>query len=354
MRKGARVGMHTDSPKHSGRPAISLKLGTPDPTTLATPELRAAMARALDAPDVLQGLQYGPEEGTRSLIDFLVERISRDQGFAIEPAQVMAVAGSTPAVDMLARLYARPGGVVLIEAPTYPQAIQVFHEHHLELQALPMDADGLLVPALEEQLAWLKAAGKRPSFLYTIPTFHNPTGSTVGEARRRAILALAHTYDFLIVEDDVYRGLTFAGPVPPSYHTLARGQHTCSIGSFSKTLAPGLRLGWIVASKEVIQHCIDCGTTQMGGGASPFSAQLVAQYCCSGAWEQHILRLRTLYRTRRDLMLSALERAMPPGVAWTRPEGGYFLWVTLPSQVRAQEVTRIALEAGVSLAAGDA
>src|SRR5262249_2744437 len=131
-------------------------------------------------------------------------------------------------------------------------------------------------------------------------------------------------------------------------------QRTCSIGSFSKTLAPGLRLGWIVASEEVIQHCVDCGTTQMGGGASPFSAQMVAQYCRSGAWEQHILRLRTLYRTRRDLMLSALERLMPPGVAWTRPEGGYFLWITLPSQVRAQEVTRIALEAGVSLAAGDA
>jgi len=346
--------MPPDPPENTGRPIIALKLGNPDPTTLATPELRSAVAMTLDAPDFHRGLQYGPEEGTEGLIEFLIESIHREQGVSIGPANLMLAAGSTNAVDMLARLYAKPGGVVLIEAPTYPDAIHVFQDHHIELHAIPMDDDGLMMSELEARLAWLESNGKSPSFLYTIPTFHNPRGSTLREARRLEIVELANKHGFMIVEDDVYRDLSFNGPVPASFYALAHGKHTCSIGSFSKTLAPGLRLGWIVAPEDVIHNCIHSGTTQMGGGASPFSAQVVARYCQSGHWEQHVLRLRSIYRTRRDLMLAALGRYMPSGVEWTRPEGGFFIWLNLPPTVLARDVQRIALEMGVSLAAGDA
>ncbi len=343
-----------DSPEKAGRPTISLKLGHPDTTTLATPELRAAMATAMDAPDFYIGLHYGLEQGTRSLVEFLVEKISREQGISIRPANIMLVAGSTYAVDMLARLYAKPGGVVLVEAPTYTDALRVFQDHGVDLHSIPMDDDGLIVSALEERLTWLESNGRSPSFLYTIPTFHNPRGSTLSEARRLEILELALKHGFMIIEDDVYRDLSFNGPVPASFYALARGKQVCSIGSFSKTLAPGFRLGWIVAPEEVIQNCIACGTTQMGGGASPFSAQTVAQFCRDGHWEPHIQHLRSVYATRRDLMLAALERYMPSGITWTRPEGGFFIWLTLPPSLLAQDVKRVALEAGVSLAAGDA
>src|SRR5262249_8541896 len=141
---------------------------------------------------------------------------------------------------------------------------------------------------------------------------------------------------------------------PASFYSLAHSQHVCSIGSFSKTLAPGFRLGWIVASEEIIRLCMACGTTQMGGGASPFAAQVVAQYCQRGAWEAHILGLRSLYETRRDHMLAALAREMPSGVTWTHPEGGFFIWLTLPPDVRAHDVERLALNAGVSVASGEA
>jgi 2-aminoadipate transaminase len=338
-----------------GRGPIALMLGHPDPATLATPEFRTAMAVAMNAPDFYQGLQYGPDAGASSLIDYLIAKTSRELGIAISPANIMLVAGSTHAVDMLARLYAKPGGVVLVEAPTYPDALHIFRDHQIELHAIPMDDDGLIVSALEERLAWLHAQGKSPSFLYTIPTFHNPRGSTLSEARRRAMLELADQHAFMVVEDDVYRDLSFNSSVPASLFALGHGhgQRVCSIGSFSKTLAPGLRLGWLVGPGEVIQACMACGTTQMGGGASPFAAQVVAEYCQSGQWEPHIERLRSIYRTRRDLMLSALDHYMPAGTTCTHPEGGFFVWLTLPATVRAQDVKRTALEAGVAVAAGE-
>jgi 2-aminoadipate transaminase len=353
----------TNSAEHTGpgpgRGPIALMLGHPDPATLATPEFRSAVAAATDAPDFYEGLQYGLDAGTRNLRELLQEKSSREQGLSIGPANLMLVSGATHAVDVLARLYAKPGGVVLVEAPTYPDTLHIFRDHQSELHAIPTDEGGLIVSALEERLAWLKAQGKLPSFLYTIPTFHNPRGSTMSEARRRALLEVADKHTLMIVEDDVYRDLSFNGPVPASCFALAQGhgQRVCSIGSFSKTLAPGLRLGWLVAPPDVIQTCMACGTTQMGGGASPFSAQVVAQYCRSGHWEPHIRRLRAIYAMRRDLMVAALERYMPAETTWTRPEGGFFVWLTLPSMpstVRAGDVQQVAHEAGVAVAGGEA
>jgi 2-aminoadipate transaminase len=215
-----------------------------------------------------------------------------------------------------------------------------------------MDEDGLLPGAFEHQLARLHANGKYPTILYTIPNFHNPTGSTLSAERRAAIISLARQHDLLIIEDDVYRDLSFEGAPTASFYALTNGQQALSIGSFSKTLAPGLRLGWLLGSEEAIQHCIDCGTTQMGGGANPFVANIVSEYCRSGAWEAHILRLRSLYKQRRDVALAALERYMPAGVSWTHPAGGFFIWLSLPEEVFAQAVKRLALQQGVTLAAG--
>src|SRR6266704_4821429 len=300
-----------DLPQGMVQNTISLLFGHPDPETLLPPELRHAMQRIISSPQAYTALRYGPEQGTQGLISFLVERINRVQGLSLQPGNLMVVAGSTHAVDMLARLYARPGGVVLVEAPTYVDALHIFRDHHIELHSIPMDNDGLIPGELERQLAGLHASGTVPGMLYTVPTFHNPTGRSLPEERRLEVIRLARHYGFLIVEDDVYRDLSFEGTVPPSFYALAQGQQAVSIGSFSKTLAPGLRLGWLLGSESVVGRCVNCGTTQMGGGANPFIAHMVAEYCRNGSWEKHIERVRSLYKMRRDRALSALEQYMP-------------------------------------------
>lgn len=346
-----------DLPQGMAEHTIPLLLGHPDPTTLLTPELLHAMQRVLSSPQASIALQYGVEQGTQKLINFLVEKINREQGLSLQSGNLMVVGGSTHAVDMVARLYARAGGVVLVEAPTYVDAMHIFRDHQIELCSIPMDEDGLIPSALEKQVVQLSANGKFPSFLYTIPNFHNPTGSTSSEARRREIIGLARRYGFMIVEDDVYRDLSFAGVaegvLPASFYALAQGKQVLSIGSFSKTLAPGLRLGWLLGAEEDIQRCVNCGTTQMGGGANPFVANIVAEYCLSGHWETHIVNLRSLYKTRCNVALAALEQYMPADVEWTRPAGGFFIWLSLPEHVFAQDVKRMALQEGVLVAAGE-
>ena len=342
-----------DLPQGMVENTISLLLGHPDPATLLTPELYNAMHYVISSSHASTGLQYAPERGTSGLLNFLVEKIQREQGLSIQASNLMLVAGSTHAVDMIARLYARPGGVVLVEAPTYVDAISIFRDHGRELCSIPMDEQGLIPGELEKQLVQLHVRGKFPSMLYTVPNFHNPTGRTLSEARRHEIIRLAHSYGFLIVEDDVYRDLSFEGAVPARFSALADGKQVLSIGSFSKTLAPGLRLGWLLGSEDAIQRCIDCGTTQMGGGANPFAANIVAEYCRRGYWETHIVHLQSLYSVRRDVALAALEQYMPSDVTWTSPAGGFFIWLTLPKDIFAQQLKRMALQEGVVLAAGE-
>ncbi len=341
-----------DVPQGGTPNTIPLLLGHPDPATLLTPELRQAMEQVISSPHSYAALQYGPEQGAQNLIEVLVEKINREQEFSLRPGNLMVVAGATHAVDMLARLYARPGGVVLVEAPTYVDALHIFRDHQIDLRSIPMDDDGLIPGELERQLVELHARGIVPGMLYTVPTFHNPTGRTLPEARRLEVIRLARHYGLLIVEDDVYRDLSFEGTVPPSFYALAKGHQAVSIGSFSKTLAPGLRLGWLLGSESVIERCVNCGTSQMGGGANPFTAHIVAEYCRNGAWEKHIKRVRSLYKTRRDRALSALEQHMPVDVEWSHPAGGFFIWLSLPGDIFADQLRRLAFQEGVALAVG--
>jgi 2-aminoadipate transaminase len=342
-----------DAPQGMIPGTISLLFGHPDPATLLTSPLRDAMLGFLGSHHAAQALQYGREQGGQGLIELIAARINREQGLSLAASNLMIVAGSTHAVDMLARLFAKPGGTVLVEAPSYVDALHIFRDHSLNLVAIPMDEDGLIPDALEEQIVRLHHQGIAPSLLYTIPNFHNPTGRTLPEARRLVISELAHRYGFLIVEDDVYHDLSFGQRVPPGFFALAQGQAVASIGSFSKTLAPGLRLGWLTASPAVIEQCVNCGTTQMGGGANPFVAHMVEQYLRSGDYEQHLHSLRILYEQRCDTALAALSRFMPASVTWTHPAGGFFLWLTLPEQVFATRVKQRAYERGVLVASGE-
>ncbi len=331
---------------------ISLAVGHPDASTLPVDDLRAAADAVLRGPRVRLALAYGEEQGAPALVEYLVNKLNREEELGLTHDNLMIVAGSTAAVDMLARLYAGHGNVVLVEAPSYHDALHIFRDQGCDLCPVPIDDDGLIVEALETQLVALRREGKHPRLLYTIPNFQNPAGVTLPTARREAILRLAREHGFLIVEDDVYRDLVFEGDVPPSFYALAKGQGVLRIGSFSKILAPGLRLGWLTAESAHIQRCVDCGVVQMGGGASPFAAHIVAEYCRAGRLEPHIPRLRQVYGARCDTALKALERHMPVGVTWTRPRGGFFVWLTLPEGMKVELLREAARARGVHFAPG--
>jgi len=324
----------------------------PPPCPLPVEELRAAVEAVWRGPQARLALQYGSEQGPPALLEFLVHRLNASEQLGLTGDQLMITAGSTGALDLIARLYARDGGVVLVEAPSYRDSIDAIRDHGADLRQVPIDQDGLVVESLAAQLVALKREGRSPRFLYTIPNFQNPSGVTLAPSRRQAILELAHEHGLLIVEDDVYRDLVFEGDVPPSFYTLAGGRGVLRIGSFSKIMAAGLRLGWLIASPEHIRRFGACGALQMGGGANPFVAHVVAEYCRAGHLEPHIAHLRTVYRQRRDAALAALARYMPAGVSWTRPRGGFFVWLTLPERVSLSQVQEKAHRRGVLFSAG--
>jgi 2-aminoadipate transaminase len=253
---------------------------------------------------------------------------------------------------MICRLFAGAGEGILLEAPTYKDAIHIFRDHKSELHPVEMDENGVIIEDMRETVERLSSEGNPPKLFYTIPNFQNPTGRITTEERRREILDLARRYGFIILEDDVYRDIAFEGNPPPSYFALADGCGVLRIGSFSKTLAPGLRLGWVVGETKDIDTLINCGTTEMGGGANPFVSHIVTCYLESGKWEAHILKLRKIYNDRCDIALNTLERTMPDGVQWTVPSGGFFLWITLPPCVTVSALQSASLEKKVVFSAG--
>ncbi len=331
--------------------AIPFVYGHPDPDLLPVEKIIAATERALRARGRL-ALQYGPEQGYGPLLDYLIGKIERDEGLRIARANIMLCAGAAQGLDTVARLFTRPGDVVLVEAPSYHEAIATLRDHPLELRQVPIDDQGLVVEALAKRLGALSLIGRRVAFLYIIPTFQNPAGVTLTVERREALVDLAAERGLLLVEDDVYRDLCFEGRVPSSLFELAGGRGVIRLGSFSKILAAGLRLGWIVAEPEVIQRIVNCGLKGNEGGANPFMAHVVAAFCQEGWLEPHIAQLLARYRTRRDALLAALGREMPDGVRWTRPSGGFFVWLTLPEPLEAEAVLAVATERGVIFTPG--
>jgi DNA-binding transcriptional MocR family regulator len=331
--------------------AIPFVYGHPDPDLLPVEKIITATERALRARGRL-ALQYGPEQGYGPLLDYLIGKVERDEGLSITRANIVLCAGAAQGLDTAARLFTCPGDVVLVEAPSYHEAIATLRDHPVKLKQVPMDDQGLVVEALAERLEALSQAGRRVAFLYTIPTFQNQAGITLTAERREALVELAAEQGLLLVEDDVYRDLCFEGQVPPSLYELAGGRGVIRLGSFSKILAAGLRLGWIIAKPEVIQRIVSCGLKGNEGGANPFVAHVVAAFCQEGWLEPHIAQLVARYRTRRDALLAALEQERPDGVRWTRPAGGFFVWLTLPEPLEAETVLATAAERGVLFAPG--
>jgi DNA-binding transcriptional MocR family regulator len=331
---------------------ISFIYGLPDPATFPIQDLRRAAEEVLQTRAEL-ALQYGPEQGYGPLIDYLRDKLARDEDLALERPHVMLTGGSAQTLDHLCTIFTRPGDIVLVEAPTYHETLQLFRDHGLRPLQVATDDDGLLVEDLAWRLDALARRGERARLLYTIPNYQNPSGITLAAERRPAVLKLAQGYDLLVLEDDVYRDLCYGGEVPPSLFALDGGQRVLRIGSFSKILAPGVRMGWLLGPPGLIERMINSGLRCMGGGANPLVANILATYCRQGLLEPHIRRLCQVYSERRDAMLASLDDHMPSGARWTRPGGGFFIWLTLPEPLRAAQVAAQAREAKLLIPIGD-
>ncbi|MCE2471246.1 MAG: PLP-dependent aminotransferase family protein [Anaerolineae bacterium] len=332
--------------------SIPLFAGHPAHDLLPIAGVERAVESVWRGGNITRLFDYGDEQGNPQLIEFLVERLNRVELLGISRDNLMIIGGSTWGVDMICDQLTRVGDVVLVDAPSYRDALHIFRDHHLDIRDIPIDAGGVIVEEMERALRSLAAAGRAPKFYYVVPNFQNPTGITMPEARRRAIIELSRRYGFAIVEDDVYSDIRFGDALPPSFTALAAGEDVLRMGSFSKTLAPGLRMGWLIASEERIADFVSSGVLKMGGGANPFTAAIVAEYCRSGAWEAHVQWLRGQYQQRCDIALAALDSAMPPDVSYTRPTGGYFNWLRLPPALEVADLAERARQRKVYFAPG--
>jgi 2-aminoadipate transaminase len=329
---------------------ISFAGGLPAPECFPTEELTAAAERVLVERPVA-ALQYGPTEGYQPLREFITT-LMHTRGLTIPPDQVLMLNGSQQGLDAAGKLLIDPGSTVLVEDPTYLGALQAWRPYSPTFITIPMDEDGLDIAALEQVLK----GGERPRFLYLVSCFQNPTGISPSIERKRALLELAATYGLPIVEDDPYGELFYEGERPPILAALdaemhGELRHVLYLSTFSKVLAPGLRVGWAVAPKALVDKF---GHVKQGLDLQTGSLSQAVAYeaCRDGLLDRHVPMIRATYHTRRDAMLAALETHMPQGVTWTRPRGGLFLWLTLPEQVRTGELLQVSLEQKVAFVPG--
>jgi 2-aminoadipate transaminase len=333
---------------------ISFAGGLPASEVFPTERFRDACCKVLENQSHF-ALQYGATEGYEPLREMIARHIAR-YGIKAKSENVLITSGSQQALDLIGKLLINPGDRVLVEAPTYLGALQAFSVYGADYLSVPSDEDGLRSDLLEKPLR------SGPKFMYVLPNFQNPGGTTLSEGHRHELVLLADKYGIPIIEDDPYGQLRYEGehltPLVVLDRENLRRDEGYSIGNviylstFSKTLAPGLRLGWIVAPPEVISRLV-----QLKQGADLHSStfvQIVAyEVARDNFLDEHVKLIRRVYRERRDVMFDALTRYFPPEVTWTRPKGGLFLWVTLPEGMDAQKLFETALRENVAFVPGD-
>jgi len=333
---------------------ISLAGGLPAPEVFPAERFREACQKVLtEAPAT--ALQYGPTEGYRPLREQIVAQMSR-YGIKATVDNVLLTSGSQQALDLIAKLLINRGDRILVETPTYLGALQAFNLFGAEYVTVPVDDDGLRTELLDGALR------SGPKFMYILPNFQNPGGVTLSLERRKQLVKLSEEHGIPIIEDDPYGQLRYSGEhLPPLVVLNSKNENEAGyfdgsviyMSTFSKVLAPGIRLGWMVAPTEVISKLVQIkqGTDLH---TSTFIQMVAYEVSKDGFIDQHVQTIRRIYRERRDVMLKALDEFFPPQVTWTRPEGGLFLWVTLPQGCNSERLFRAALKQDVAFVPGEA
>src|SRR3954469_1706617 len=288
---------------------ISLAGGLPDTSTFP-PQTFAAQMTRIAQESAAEALQYGPTEGFEETVDCILQ-VMGAEGMLPDPEDVIVTTGGQQAIDLVTKTLIDPGDVVICEAPTYPGAVPVFCSYQAEVIQVECDEDGMRVEELEPLLDRLRAEGRRPKFIYSVPTFQNPAGVTMSLARRQRLVELARLHELLVVEDNPYGLLRYGGEGLPPLYQLDGGDFVIYIGTFSKILSPGIRLGWAVAPPPVMEKIV-LGKQAADLCTSTLTQYFVREYFAEGRWRQYVEDLVGLYRGRRDVMLEALERYFPP------------------------------------------
>ncbi|MCL2631623.1 MAG: PLP-dependent aminotransferase family protein, partial [Coriobacteriia bacterium] len=325
---------------------ISLSGGMPEIRKLDLAEV-AEVAAAAVREEGVEGLQYGDTQG-RTQTKELICQLMTDVGIFVTPDDLTITTGAQQALDLIAKTFINPGDLIITEGPSYLGALQAFSAYQPEVLVINMDEDGLQTDILEAELA---KRGKRcAKFLYTIPTFHNPAGVTMSLERREHLLRLAEEYELLIIEDDAYGRLRFEGETLPRLRSMS--DKVIYLGTVSKMFAPGLRTGWVIAPLPIRQkiNLVKQGADLCG---SALCQVIVEHYFNTTDWRTTLDSMIDKYHERRDAMLAALDEFFPPEATWTKPAGGFFVWVTFPEHMNTPQMLTQALEAGVTFVPGD-
>jgi 2-aminoadipate transaminase len=336
--------------KHLQKPGmISFAGGLPAPETFPVDDLRE-IADEILVKNGPESLQYGTTEGDPFLRKMLVERHNR-QGLKISIENLIITSASQQALDLIARVFLDPGDYVLCGLPSYLGGLNAFTFYGAKLKGISLDNDGMKPDELEETIIVLKELGRKIKFIYVIPDFQNPSGITLPEARRKRIIEIADKYDLLIVEDSPYREVRFEGEPQKLIYELDTTGRVITLCTFSKIFAPGFRVGWVIGNPEILEKLVMAKQTA-DLCTSSFVQKIIARYIEKGLLEKNLKKTIELYRERRTVMINCFRKYMPSGVTWTEPQGGLFLFVTLPGHIDTDEIFKKALLKNVAFVAG--
>jgi 2-aminoadipate transaminase len=335
----------------SGRPdVISFAGGLPDTSSFPSETFAAVTARIADE-SCARALQYGPTEGLPETKRCIADVMAAED-MTVDTDDVMVTTGGQQVLDLVTKTLIDPGDTIVAEGPSYPGALNAFQAYQANVVQIDMDSDGMRVDLLEETLDRLERDGRRPKFIYTVPSFQNPGGVTLSLPRRKRLVEVARERELLVLEDNPYGLLRYEGDPAPTLYSLDGGVYVMYLGTFSKIFSPGLRLGWVVAPPPVLAR-INLGKQQADLCTSTLSQILVHSYFEHHDWREYVGALTELYRARRDTMLDALAEHFPAQAEWTRPGGGLFIWATLPEFIDTSDLLARALRDNVAFVPGE-
>jgi 2-aminoadipate transaminase len=325
---------------------IDLSIGQPAMDLLPHALISKAAAHFMGEKDISL-LQYGIMQGDASFREELARFLSEHYSMDIEPESLLITAGASQGLDLLCTLFAKPGDTILVEEPSYYLALQIFREHGLKPITVPMDQGGIDIERLEASLK----KGK-PAFLYCIPAFHNPTGITLSDERRKKLAAVSEAYNLRIIADEVYHLLSYTITPPPHLVAYDKKGSVFSLGSFSKIVAPGLRLGWIQGAPDALKEISSCGLLTSGGGMNPVGQGLLRSILKLRLLDDHLQAIRQSYHKRSQALYLTLQELVPGQISFSPPQGGYFLWLTLPEDFDTNALLTLAKKNKVSFHPG--
>ncbi len=329
---------------------ISLAGGLPD-TSSFPPDSYASLMATVAAESCARALQYGPTEGLQ-VVKRCIAQVMAAEGMDLDGDDVLVTTGGQQVIDLVCKTLVDPGDVVVTEAPTYPGAVPTFCAYEADVVQITMDRDGMLIDELEQTLDELERTGRRPKFIYTVPNFHNPAGVTMSLGRRQALVQLASDRELLVLEDNPYGLLRYEGDPLPTLRSID-DEFVIYASTFSKILSPGVRLGWTTAPAPVLAK-MNIGKQGSDLCSSSISQYFVAAYFDSGPWGDYVRSLIEIYRRRRDVMLDSLAEHFPREAEWTHPQGGLFIWATLPPYIDTTDLLARALREHVAFVPGRA